>query len=74
MDGAKTQGILQPTEDIGLDIRQLPGHDFVDSWLFVKPSAFRFHFSSLTYYLCNSKPPQMEVTGTEQPRPDKDQT
>ena len=32
------------------------------------------HFSSLTYYLCNSKPPQMEETGTKQPRPDKDKT
>ena len=32
------------------------------------------HFISLTYYLCNSKPPQMEVTGTERPKPDKDQT
>ena len=42
MDGAKTQGILQPTEDSGLDIRQLPGHDFADSRLFVTPSAFRF--------------------------------
>ena len=41
MDGAKTQGILQPTEDSGLDIRQLPGHDFSDSRLFVTPSAFR---------------------------------
>ena len=42
MDGAKTQGILQPTEDSGLDIRQLSGHDFADSRLFVMPSAFRF--------------------------------
>ena len=31
------------------------------------------HFSSLTYYLCNSKTPQMEETGTERPRTDKDQ-
>ena len=42
MDAAKTQGILQPTEDSGLDIRQLPGNDFANSRLFVTPSAFRF--------------------------------
>ena len=41
MDGAKTQGILQYTKDSSLDIRQLPGHDFADSRLFVMPSAFR---------------------------------
>ena len=42
MDGTKPQRILQPTEESGLQIRQLPGHDFADSGLFITPSAFRF--------------------------------
>ena len=42
MDGTKSQRILQPTEESGFQIRQLPGHDFADSRLFITPSAFRF--------------------------------
>ena len=42
MDGTKSQRILQPTEESGLQIRQLLGHDLADSRLFITPSAFRF--------------------------------
>ena len=42
MDGTKSQRILQPTEENGLQIRQLWGHDFADSRLFITPSAFCF--------------------------------
>ena len=42
MDGTKSQRILQHTEERGLQIRQLPGHDFANNRLFITPSAFRF--------------------------------
>ena len=60
MDGTKHQSLLQPTEESGLTIRVLPGHDFGDPCLYVTPSVYRFmshevkqmdgKFNITTYY------------------------